>query len=718
VMAHRVVVAFLFALLVSGVAGTATAAASPVQVTGSALTPAFDEVISDYTVTCGNTVDLSVDPGDAAVSVDGASFQTAPFRASVDLQPDRGFAWVIRRGDQSTTYRARCLPSDFPKFTAERPGQPQAQWYLVAPNARLGQSSEHSYVVMFDNEGVPVWWYRDTTMTPFTVSLLPNGHLAWSAAFGGAFYEHALDQDGALRFYQTVGVPMDFHDFRVMANGDILVFGFSQRSGVDVSQFVAGKTSATVIDALIQELDPSDGHVVWSWNSKDHIGLNETDPRWWGQLSEPYDIIHMNSVEDDGDGIIFSARHLDAIYRIDKATGNIDWKLGSNDPQTKTSESLTVVGDPNGDHPLGGQHDARRLPDGTVTVYDNGTDVQRAPRAVRYRIDPAAKTATLVESVSDPQDVPSSLCCGSSRKLPTGDWVMSWGANPIVEEMTPSSQRAFALHFADKYFSYRAEPLMPGQLDGATLRAAMDTLHPRIQVSIPAAVRAGTPFTITARAVDSSGNTVPSYDGTGTWSDLTGRLSPSTPSAFVNGVSTTTATVPVAFGANRITVNSGGASGTSSAFEVAAAPAGSGPSGSGSSPAADAAVAAPVTGPVIIGPLRLGLTRRSRRIRVARNGVFSFQLAAQNVDTTGRVRFSLRLPRHERAAGARTESLRSKSILAAAGRPTTISARLTTRQRQILKAVRRLRLTASVSVHDAVGNAARRRYHLTLLAPR
>src|SRR5205823_12065111 len=97
-----------------------------------------------------------------------------------------------------------------------------------------------------------------------------------------------------------------------------------------------------------------------------------------------WDNVHINSVSVDGDGVVFSARQLDAIYRIERATGAIDWKLGG----TRTSRSLRVVGDPGGGPTtFGGQHDVQVLPDGTITVYDNGSKLSRAPRAVRYRID-------------------------------------------------------------------------------------------------------------------------------------------------------------------------------------------------------------------------------------------------------------------------------------------------------------------------------------------
>jgi Arylsulfotransferase (ASST) len=469
------------ALLASVGVTAARAAADPVQITGPSLTPAFDENIADYTVRCDTPVALHVvAPSGVDVSVDDRAFQTGTFDASVTLQESQGLRWVVRRGGDTTTYHARCLPGDFPPFAAERPGQPQAQWYIVTPNLIIGGPTGAAYVAIFDNHGVPVWWSRSTDGRPIDAKLLPNGHLAWATPFGTSLYaEHAFDSDAVLHTYQTVGAPTDFHDLQVLSNGNVLLISYPQRSGVDISAFVPGQTNATVVDAEIQEIDPNDGHLVWSWNSKDHIALDETGPNWWSTLSSPYDLVHMNSVAEDGDGIIFSARHLDAVYRINKATGDVDWKLGG----THTDKGLTVVNDPFGGQPFAGQHDARPLGDGSVTVHDNGTTLGRAPRAVRYRIDPVEHTAELLSEVTDPQ-ITGSLCCGSARRLNGGDWVMSWGANSVVEEMAPPNQRVFALTFANSKFSYRAVPITPGQLSAGTLRTGMDRLHPRPPVNV------------------------------------------------------------------------------------------------------------------------------------------------------------------------------------------------------------------------------------------
>jgi hypothetical protein len=79
---------------------------------------------------------------------------------------------------------------------------------------------------------------------------------------------------------------------------------------------------------------------------------------------------------------------------------------------------------------------------------------------------------------------------------------------------------------------------------------------------------AGTPFKITIKAVDSSGNTVTSYNSMPSLSDTSGTISPTITSDFIDGVWTGSVTVTQA-GSDFITVTgAGGASGTSGGFMV------------------------------------------------------------------------------------------------------------------------------------------------------
>jgi hypothetical protein len=394
-----------------------------------------------------------------------------------------GQAASVRAGGR--TYHVRCLPKHFPKWTAERHDRQQAQWYLVTPT--LGPHGSH-IVAIFSRAGAPVWWMERPTK-PHDAKLMLDGNLAWSTFTNGQYASHSVPYeerrlDGTLvRRIAAVGAPTDGHDLQVLPNGHYLTLSYVPRDGVDLSPY-GGPRRATVVDGEVQEVTRG-GRRVWRWNTADHIALGESEPFMKSIVSGPvktadgrlaHDLVHVNSVEPDGDSVLISMRQSDAVYKVSRRTGAIEWKLGGT--HTPESLALTNVADPA--NVMTGQHDARLLPDGTLTVHDNRTLSGEHPRAIRFSIDEAARSATLVEEVEDPQTAYSN-CCGSARKLTGGDWVTSWGASGLVEELTPTGRRVFALHFgghtgAD---SYRAFPIMPGRLSIGALRRGMDAMARR-----------------------------------------------------------------------------------------------------------------------------------------------------------------------------------------------------------------------------------------------
>jgi hypothetical protein len=274
--------------------------------------------------------------------------------------------------------------------------------------------------------------------------------------------------------------PIDFHELTQTGNGDFLVAVDGSKCCFDLSSW-GGPASASVYDHTIEEINSSN-QVVWKWDTADHINpVTATDPQWRASIlagTSPYDVFHLNSLAWNHGDVIVSYRHLNAVYDIHKANGSLVWKLGgSHEP-----ESLTVNNDPvfTGGGDFCGQHDARIYSvDGTLTLHDNGTNCGRAPRAVRYKIDTSANTATLVESQTDSLAT-SSDCCGSARKLVHGDWVAAWGHKSFFTEMTSTGTRVFLLQYTDSgYFSYRVVPVLGNAFTISGLRAGMDAQYPR-----------------------------------------------------------------------------------------------------------------------------------------------------------------------------------------------------------------------------------------------
>ncbi|MCA1587107.1 MAG: arylsulfotransferase family protein [Chloroflexi bacterium] len=437
----------------------------------------------DYVIRCGADGHVQVNvasPPATTVSVDGGPERSGAFSASVPARTGQSFALkVVEPAGRVTNHSVRCLALDFPAFTAQRDGPTQAQWYVVAPfSGAEPAGTSLNYVGIFDANGVPVWWYRAATRAA-DAKLLANGNLVWARVGGGSpsppsAEEHRLDGT-VVRTVGAIVSGSDHHEVQLLANGNYLLARYYARSGVDLTA-CGGPADGAIYDNELQEID-AEGQVVWSWNASDHIPVSEVSPRWRSVCAGtgPADVYHFNSAEPDADGLVLSLRHLDAVLRIRRDTGAIDWKLGG----TARPERLVAVGDPAlSSDGFGGQHDARVLADGTLTVHDNGSSTARPPRAVRYRIDRSANTATLLEDVRDAAATVSP-CCGSARRLAGGNWVTSWGRQPFVSELTPAGSPVFRLTFTQGLFSYRADPVPFGRLSATTLRSAMDSMHPR-----------------------------------------------------------------------------------------------------------------------------------------------------------------------------------------------------------------------------------------------
>lgn len=463
----------LVALLV-GVLGIA----APIQPAGAAstfsisaspgVTPAFSSGTNDYVVRCTGSPTTSVTTtGSGAVTIGGHAY-SGPTTVAVPLVA--GQAVYVVRGTH--TYGIRCLPADFPNYTATITGKPQAKGYLVTPGQINGGSSAH-YVVAFDKKGVPVWWYLNPSM-PMNASFFGAGSIGWwlggnacGGGCGSGTYTIRTLNGAATT---SVGDPngttgIDLHDFQKLSNGDFLGIQYGATPATaDLSSWGLSST-ASVTDCRIVELNPS-GSIIWSWSANAHIDVATANTNWHGQYP---DVFHMNSFEKVGNQILISFRHLDAVFDIDKKTGNILWKVGG----STTPQSLTVVGNL---YPqtFSGQHDARFLSDGTVTVHDNASQ-EAAPfgaRALRFQIDTTARTATIVEAVADPNFPGSAFCCGSVGKLSGGNWIASWGFGNFVTELTPLGVPVVNINYAP-YFSYRAAPVLASD---AALSQGMDAM--------------------------------------------------------------------------------------------------------------------------------------------------------------------------------------------------------------------------------------------------
>jgi Arylsulfotransferase (ASST) len=445
-----------------------------------AVTPGFVPGIHDYVIDCTSapTVQLSVLAPQAigfaylGTTADSALVRptTAQFQQTLSILPGQRFSFSIGQA----AYSVRCLPPDFPPLTSSEAGLPQAEWYVFAPT--IGATS--SYVIITDSHGTPVWWMAEPGGSASDAKVLGSDQIAWTIISPPGVGGNYTVRNFSGQLLNTLYGGLDDHELQPTPDGTYLAIHEVNRvcppDCADLSPW-GGSAQSEVLDAEIIELDQN-SNVLWTWRTRDHIALSEyADTGWYPSQGD--DIIHMNAIEPDGpDGLMFSARHLNAIYHVTKSTGAIDWKIGG----TNRPESLVVVGDmrpsATGVEVLSGQHDVRKWPDGTISVHDNGTLASRPPSVVRYRIDMSNHTAQVVQEIQDAR-VSSSLCCGSARLLPGGNWLVQWGDNPFMTELDPNGTPVVTIQYnMGSAFSYRAVPVAPGVVSGDALRQGMDAM--------------------------------------------------------------------------------------------------------------------------------------------------------------------------------------------------------------------------------------------------
>ena len=457
--------------------------------TSPALTPSFDPSILDYVVDCttspavqfaahvplGGSLRLfDVGPGLSMLP----PHPTGDFQLLFTLGPGERFRFAFAQ--MTPEYSVRCLPADFPPLSADTNGGSQAEWYLFAPSIFIPPSAAHSpYVIITDSNGTPVWWKKDLFGASLDAKIFGANEIGWSVSPISGNQRRFVIRGFDGRVTSVFSGNLDPHDFQVTPTGTYLAIRYVTRACppdcADMSPW-GGSAQSAVVDNEIVELD-KDSRVLWTWKTRDHIALSEAgDSGWFPGVGN--DFIHMNAVEPDGtDGVIFSARNLNAIYHFTKSSGAVDWKIGG----TNRPESLTVIGDlrPSAmgatGKVLSGQHDVRKWPDGTVSVNDNGTNV-RPPSIVRYQIDTLARTAEVVEELSDSR-VAAAFCCGSARRLPGGHWLVAWGAAPFLSELDSAGSPVLTIKYnLGRVFSYRAVPILAGTVAATTLRNGMDAM--------------------------------------------------------------------------------------------------------------------------------------------------------------------------------------------------------------------------------------------------
>ena len=346
--------------------------------------------------------------------------------------------------------QSRSLPEDFPDILVNVYDDPEPGYIFITPCGIWGNfMGATPFLAIVDNYGTPVF-YQELTRPAFDFKLQPNGYLSFHDG-GLGFVNYVMDS--AYQIVNTIQVSgysgTDFHEFRILDNGNYLLLGWEDRI-VDMDTVVqGGQVGATVRGTLIQEKNQVDS-ILWQWSSWDHFIITETDTSHVDLVNSVFiDFVHTNAVDQDSDtSILISSRNMHEITKINKNSGDIIWRMGG------SQNEFSFIGDDT----LGfsGQHHIRRLDNGNYLLFDNGwyhPDVVSS--ALELQLDELNKTALVVDRFrSQPDDILGWIM-GSSQRLPGGNTFVGWGSGvPNVTEFKPDGTTALELEFES--VSYRA----------------------------------------------------------------------------------------------------------------------------------------------------------------------------------------------------------------------------------------------------------------------
>jgi hypothetical protein len=359
----------------------------------------------------------------------GGPSEIQSFRSRPDLRPP-----VL-----TVTARSPAVaPGD--EFVAPYDGPGQSGPMILDPGGGLiwfralaaGTSATNLQVQQYAGRPVLTWWQGDISVHGFG--------LGEDVIADSAYADIAHVSAGN-------GLRADLHEFQLTPAGTALITAYDpiycNLSGA------GGAGYGAVTDSLLQEIDVRTGLVMFQWTSVDHVALSESyELAGSSHVDWPFDFFHINSIGLDADGgLLVSARNTWTVYDIDPTTGQIAWQLGGKHSSFAMGPGASTAW----------QHDPRELPDGTISVFDNGASpkIHSQSRGVLVSLNLQQHTATLIGELTRPAAPVLADSQGDMQALPGGDWFLGWGQVPDFSELSPTGQLLFDAHFPPGDQSYR-----------------------------------------------------------------------------------------------------------------------------------------------------------------------------------------------------------------------------------------------------------------------
>lgn len=328
--------------------------------------------------------------------------------------------------------------------------------------ATSASGGAHGGPLIADERGDPVWFKRNPTgfwASTFRRQIYRGQPmLTWwegRMTIEGFGRGEGVIVDSSYREVARVragnGRRMDMHEFLLTSRGTALFVCYPEAVPADLSS-IGGPSNGTARQSVIQEVDVASGRVLFEWRSLEHVGVDESYQR----PALPLDYIHVNSIDVLPDGnLLVSARCTWSLYKLDRKTGKVIWRLGGKRSDFQLGDGAT----------FSWQHDARTPTASTITMFDDGdagfddgsgdSHTESQSRGIVLKVDEKRRTAQLARSYRHPQALLADAM-GSFQTLPDGHVVIGWGSAPVVSEFSADGKLFADWRVGSKQSSYRA----------------------------------------------------------------------------------------------------------------------------------------------------------------------------------------------------------------------------------------------------------------------
>ena len=242
------------------------------------------------------------------------------------------------------------------------------------------------------------------------------------------------------------GFRGDLHEFFITPQDTALLTAYVP-TRTDLSP-IGGPEDGAVWDGIAQEVDIETGRVLFEWHSLEHVSIEESYVKHPDDPHCLYDYFHINSIDvDHDDNLIVSARNTWTVYKVERKSGEVLWRLGGKKSDFEMGPGTQSAF----------QHDARRHKDGTITIFDNGAypKVHDQSRGIVIELDEEKMSATLLREYTSPQKL-LTTSQGNMQLLPNANVFIGWGSAPFISEFSYDGKLLFNAQFPPDVESYRA----------------------------------------------------------------------------------------------------------------------------------------------------------------------------------------------------------------------------------------------------------------------